>query len=127
MKKIIPGLLSILLLTACGDKSADPSANVVSGKGGEVAVIDGGKLYKNNCAMCHGPNGLGIDGPLSAIKAANLQQKTHELADNRRVLVGSILNGKNAMPPMRGRITEAQADAILDYVAQRSVPTISKP
>ncbi|HED18088.1 MAG TPA: cytochrome C oxidase Cbb3, partial [Gammaproteobacteria bacterium] len=74
---------------------------------GNVDVI---KLYKANCAECHGDKRLGGMGP--ALLPGNLQRLGHEAA------VEVIGSGRAAtqMPAFNGKLSEAEIRALAEYV-----------
>lgn len=67
-------------------------------------------LYQEKCAMCHGNNGVAIlPGTPSFSRSERLEKP-----DN--ALLQSVMNGKNAMPPFKGMLTDAQVKNILVYI-----------
>jgi mono/diheme cytochrome c family protein len=93
-------------------------------------VLAGQALYARNCAVCHGPRGLG-DGP----SAVGFATKPANLADGRLLnalpdefLINVILNGgpaeglSSGMPPFRGLVGEDQARQIVAYVRTLAAP-----
>ncbi len=70
---------------------------------------EGASVFANQCAVCHGAEGLGQIGP--------------GLDDNRIVgdetfLIGRILNGfpEHGMPPFRAQLTDRQIAAVATFV-----------
>ena len=75
MKQGILSLLVAITVLACGEKK--PST-----------TVDGKKIYKQNCMLCHG-----ADGSLGANGSKDLSQSTLSL-DERKAI---IKNGKGKM------------------------------
>jgi putative heme-binding domain-containing protein len=72
-------------------------------------VEDGGRVYRNNCVLCHGPDGNFIPG----VNLARGQFKTAVTdADLVRVIRQGVPN--TPMPP--GNYTDFQANAIVAYL-----------
>lgn len=68
--------------------------------------IDGKKLYKTNCTLCHGSNGkLGANG------SKDLTKSTFTLEDR----ISIITNGKGAMAPYKGILSEEEIKAVAEY------------
>lgn len=67
---------------------------------------DGRAIYAANCAVCHGPEGVGGAGPpLLGIGA-----------HGRDELIAVVTNGRGAMPAWNGRLTPAEIGAVVDYI-----------
>ena len=81
-----------------------------------AGVRDGKKSYDQNCALCHGPKGLG-DGP----GAAALNPKPRNLADKAiqgqtdGELFWKISNGRGAMPPWK-HLPDKDRWEIVNYI-----------
>lgn len=94
------GLLAslLLLLTGCGDnETTTPTAESANGKA----------IYTQYCKLCHG-----ADGQLGLNMAANLAQSELDKAG----MVEVITHGRNTMQSYEGILTEAEIDAVADYV-----------
>lgn len=108
MKKIyILSILALLgLLISCGGedkKSSKPSASKSKPK---AKKVDGAKIYKINCVICHGADGkLGINGakPLPESKLTNAEK------------IEMVKKGKGAMTPFESILTEEQIEAVVEY------------
>jgi mono/diheme cytochrome c family protein len=99
MKLLILSISISLLLFACGGKE---NTNTSS----QNAVADGATIFKKYCILCHGADGkLGLNG------AKDLTISPLTKAE-RMVL---IANGKNAMTPFKGILSEAEIEAVADY------------
>ncbi|MGH7934930.1 MAG: c-type cytochrome [Candidatus Binataceae bacterium] len=103
---------------------AVPSAHAAGG-----AQV-GAKLYQQNCAKCHGPNGKG-DGPeLARIHAAVTpndwtdKESKAEMPDKAiisMVTKGGQANGKSKlMPSFREKLDDAQIQDLIAYI--RTLP-----
>jgi mono/diheme cytochrome c family protein len=96
--RALPVAVVAVLIVAC--HTAQPGAD---------AQTPGGRLYALNCSTCHGPAGQGVgDVP--------------KIAGTTDILGGDydrtvIAEGRNAMPSFRATLTQAQINAIVDYVA----------
>lgn len=92
---------------------------------GPVSAADtdtGQKIYKKNCAMCHGADGAG-DGPMGKM----LKPQPPSFADAERMaerpdeaLVTRIKEGKKPMPSYEGRLSEDQIQDILAFIRSLS-------
>jgi cytochrome c6 len=71
------------------------------------ATPDGAAIYKNKCAICHGPNGEGS----VAMKTAPYKKDMSE-AD----IVKIILNGKNKMPAFKGKLSPDELSQVAKHV-----------
>ena len=88
------------------DPTAPPGtpAAVVEAAGG----IDGGELYGNRCAGCHGGDGSGGIGPRLAGKVV---AKFPDPADETVV----VTNGRGGMPAFGTRLTAEEIAAIVEF------------
>lgn len=77
----------------------------------ELVVLTGADLYKTNCASCHGSSAEGGVGP--ALAAGS---EAAEETDSR--IIARIRDGKNAMPPFAGSLTDEQIELILEYLRE---------
>ena len=84
-----------------GDSDADSDSDT-------DADLDGEQLFLDNCQECHGADGRGTR------KGPDLKREIPQLDDAE--IVDIILNGKgrNEMPAIE--VTEAEAQAIVDYL-----------
>ncbi|MCF6184456.1 MAG: cytochrome c [Bacteroidales bacterium] len=96
-------------------KSADNNKNPFSGN--EEAVKIGKKLYKQNCAICHGNKGVG-DG----LAGMSLKPKPSNLttAEFNKQTDGAIFwkltEGKSPMPSYKTTFSEKQRWQIVNYL-----------
>jgi cytochrome c6 len=102
MKKIF--VLGILLVLSAAMAAAQGAA---AGK----------TIFASKCALCHGPDGKGNTSIGKSLKIADLHsdvvQKMSD-ADLKTV----VTNGKNKMPPFKGKLTDAQMDQVIGYIRE---------
>ena len=98
MKKILGFLFIAFFILACGGKTDK-----------KVASIDAKKLFKVNCMICHG-----ADGKLGANGSKDLTKSPMTLDDR----IAIITNGKNAMTPYKGVLSEDEIKAVAAYTFQ---------
>lgn len=79
------------------------------------AQSSGAAIFKTNCQVCHGVNGLpnptmakllgvpSVSGP--EMKKLTLQQ-----------MVTTVTNGKDKMPAWKGKLTDTQINAVVAYL-----------
>ena len=86
----------------------------------KASLEQGRQLFKQNCLACHGPTGRG-DGPA----AASLHPHPADLA----IMAGhhpdgdlawKIANGRGAMPPWKGALSEQQIWTLVTYIRSLS-------
>jgi len=77
----------------------------------------GKNIFTSKCSICHGPDGSGKTQMGKSLKIADLHsadvQKMSD-ADLKTV----ITNGKNKMPPFKGKLTDAQMDQVISYIRE---------
>lgn len=71
----------------------------------KTAAIDGGALYRENCARCHGANGTGERGP-------DLTKTDY----GKPELTEAIFNGGGKMPSFGDKLTSKEISAVADFV-----------
>ena len=132
MKKVLYfAMLSLFLLTACGESNNSPSSQQIStpapvpaeyaGKTnpfGSEAADEGTKIFKTNCETCHGPQGHG-DGPAGQ----SLDPKPKDLAELQKIagdddLFWRISGGKpgTSMVAWKGILTEEQIWQVVSFI-----------
>ena len=90
--------ITLLVIASCTKKSA-PTATA------SHPAIDGGPLFAQNCARCHGATGT--EG-----RAPNLAR-----GDNSRSeVLDKITNGAGRMPAFAGKLSGAEIDAVAEFV-----------
>lgn len=133
---LVPALVlvsALALAAGCGSKSTTEETTAAGGTAAvpssptpaadaEPAAADGATLFKQKCAICHGPDGRG-DGPTA--KALNPKPRNfHDAAymntrpDDSLLVV--IRNGKGAMPRWGGVLKDEEIDALVTYIRDLS-------
>ena len=79
---------------------------------------NGGKnIFASKCALCHGPDGRGNTSIGKSLKVADLHSAdAQKLSDADLKTV--ISNGKNKMPPFKGKLTDAQISDVISYIRE---------
>ena len=77
---------------------------------------DGGKIFKANCAACHAGGVNRIVASKSLKKDALMEYDMY----SKEAIVYQVTNGKNAMPPFRGRLSPEEIETVADYVLQQA-------
>lgn len=91
-------LVIVILLMSCGSSSNQEST--------VAKKVSGYQVYKNNCRLCHGVDGrMGLNG-------AKLIPDSELSLDER---IEHIKNGKGAMQPYKGILSEAEIKAVAEY------------
>jgi len=80
-----------------------------------AADIDAAAIFKSKCAMCHGPDGkgqtaMGKNLHLRDLGSDDVQKQSGE--DLEKI----ITSGKNKMPSYKGKLSEAEIDALVNYI-----------
>ena len=126
----LPVFLLILLLpviSACERPvRIPPATNVTEStpnpfQGTEKTIAEGKKLFLNNCAICHGHEGLG-DGPSRSTLIAEPANLTIDpvasFSEGKMFLsirLGRMVNGRLTMPPVE-KMTDEQIWKTITYV-----------
>lgn len=81
-----------------------------------VEPANGAKIFSANCAACH------IGGGNIIIAHKTLKKQALEKYDmaSMEAIVNQVLNGKNAMPAFRGRLTDQQIENVAAYVLEKA-------
>jgi cytochrome c oxidase subunit 2 len=69
----------------------------------------GEKVYAANCVACHQANGKGVPGAFPALDGS---QMVNGPQDGQ---IAILLNGKNAMPPWKGSLSDTEIAAVITY------------
>ena len=117
MKKFIPHSLITLMLSAAvlaAPAHAD-DANPWGGDGRPAELTPertekGRVMYKQLCLRCHGPEMVGGNNAFDL--------RTFPLNDRARFF-NSVTNGKRAMPPWKGILSEDEIGILWAYVGTR--------
>lgn len=79
---------------------------------GEVVLLNGGELYKTNCAVCHGGIGEGAPKGISLLKG-------HAVSHSEKEYIAQVLNGKGKkMPAFKDKLSAEQIAAIVKFVRE---------
>lgn len=79
------------------------------GQGGGATATDGKSIFATNCASCHTLKAAGATGTIGP----NLDGLKPSFARAKK----QVINGGGAMPPFKGKLTDAQIDAVARFVA----------
>ncbi len=71
-----------------------------------VASVDGGKIFKISCAVCHGD-----DGKLGANGSKDITKSTLSVDDR----IALVTKGKGLMPPQEAILSAAEIKAVAEY------------
>ena len=89
-------------------------AAMISLAGSVSFAEDGAALYKSKCAMCHGAQGTpnpGIAKAMGVKPASDPSVKSLSEAQ----MIADTANGKGKMPAFKGKLTDAEIKASVDY------------
>jgi cytochrome c oxidase subunit 2 len=97
-----------------GRKKAMAAAGDDPAKTWELAELKarGEKVYAANCQLCHQANGQGVAGTYPALAASKVV-----LSPQASDPISLVLNGKNAMPPWKGALSDVEVAAAITYAA----------
>ena len=88
----------------------------------QAEAIDAGKLYRENCAICHGDTGDGKTATQSGLTPSPRDFTSAEAAMEltRERMIYAVTNGRRgtAMMSHKGRFTPAEIEAVVDYVRE---------
>lgn len=75
-----------------------------------VALVDGGEVFKSNCATCHGGNGEGLKKGIPLTSGHALDHTEAEYTEQ-------VKNGEGTkMPPFRDKLSTEQLAAVVSFV-----------
>ena len=97
MKKLIFAVIVLLVAIASCSKKSSPT---------KVKAIDAAALFSNNCARCHGANGI------KDSRTPNLQT----IALDKAGLINGITHGKNHMPAWEDKLSTAEISSLADMI-----------
>jgi mono/diheme cytochrome c family protein len=110
-----------LVLTACGgddngggassssSSSASTSTSTSTAGGTENASAEGKTVFTQNCKGCHTLKDAGATGSVGP----NLD----DLKPPKATVVRQVNNGGGPMPAFKGKLSDAQIDAVATYVS----------
>lgn len=102
MKSFIATLLisTLILIISCDNKNASTSTSQ------PVVTIDGEKIFRQNCVVCHGADGkLGVNG--------SKDLTVSELSSDERYAI--ISKGKGVMTAFENILSISEIKAVADY------------
>ena len=112
MRKMVPGL--------------NESSDVPFNEQGDPALLNGGSLYSQNCASCHGSNGEGVSGAFPPLV------KSEWITGDKSIPIRILLHGlegevdvqgqtyQGIMPSFKARLSAAEIAAILNHIRDKS-------
>lgn len=90
---------------------------ILSLAGIAAAENPGKAIFTTKCALCHGADGTGKTSIGKTLKIPDFHSPdVKKLSDAD--LKNTITNGKNKMPPFKGKLTDAQIDQVISYVRE---------
>lgn len=95
--------LWVIIIAAACSNASDRSSGKISGK----------TVYDQYCKLCHG-----ADGRLGLNNAANLALSTL----SRDSIAAILTHGRNTMQSYEGILSEAQRNAVTDYIISLRQP-----
>lgn len=93
----------VTVIAACSSGGSTPAA-----PSGDAVLVEGQRVYSQNCASCHGASGQGGYGK----KLAGVVTEKYPNIDDQIAL---ITNGKGAMPSFSKKLTADQITAVTRY------------
>lgn len=125
-------VLGTLLVAGCGEReqaqpTAPAAASMDAGRGLDPTTVARGEaVYNANCAVCHGPRGIGLPGdwrktgPDGRYPPPPLDDSAHAWHHPtevlRRVIQTGSPPGMGNMPAWKGKLTERQIDDVVVYI-----------
>lgn len=73
-------------------------------------AADGQRLFLDNCAACHRPNGMGVPGAFPALNGSKI------VLGDPKGPIGRVLQGKGGMPAFQSELSDADVATVLTYV-----------
>ena len=101
-------LLAVSQTAAVAEDAANPVARPAEFT--PERIEKGKQMYKQLCLRCHGPEMVGGNNAFDL--------RTFPLDDRARFF-NSVTNGKRAMPPWKGILTEEEISIVWAYVGTR--------
>ncbi len=97
------------------DKKTETAVKEVT----EVATSpehNGAEIFKANCAACHAGGVNRIMANKSLMKDDLVKYDMY----SQEAIIYQVTNGKNAMPPFKGRLSPEEIQTVADYVLQQA-------
>lgn len=86
---------------------------------GHVAILDGGEVFKTNCAACHGGNGEGASKGIPLTSG-------HALGHTKSEYIEQVKKGKGTkMPAFHDKLSAEQITAVVTFVRNTIQANIS--
>ena len=111
-----PGMPANLVTGADADSVAAYVASVAGlpvqgggGAAGGASATDGMAIFAGTCGSCHTLADAGTSGTIGP----NLD----DTKPNKNLAIERVTNGKGAMPAFKGQLSDAQIEAVADYVS----------
>jgi mono/diheme cytochrome c family protein len=113
---IAVSLVALLLVAACGGSGNSSSGGSSSAAGGSSsasgsasASAQGKQVFTQSCKGCHTLKDAGATGSVGP----NLD----DLQPNKATVVRQVNNGGGPMPAFKGKLSDAQINAVAGYVS----------
>ena len=112
---IAMSLVALLLVTACGGSStsggsSSSSSSSSSGSGSASASASGKQVFASaGCKGCHTLKDAGATG--------NVGPNLDDLKPDQATVKRQVINGGGPMPAFKGKLSNAQIDAVSAYVS----------
>jgi cytochrome c6 len=107
MRRILMSVLAIAVLVL----GSRPVASAASAGGGGAAAAK----FATNCAACHASDGSGDTPAGKSMKLADLRAPAVQSKSDAQ-LAEIIANGKGAMPPFKGKLSQDEIDALAKHI-----------
>ena len=109
-KLVIISAFTLFTIAACG--SSEPARFSIAANSGYES-----SLFRQNCAICHGPEGDGrtlYDGTIvPSLRVGEFKKKSEA------EIYGQISEGGNGMTPFRTQLTEREMRLLTDLVRNK--------
>jgi cytochrome c6 len=80
-----------------------------------AAGPDGAAIYKAKCAMCHAPDGSGQTTMGKNMKLRDLRSPEVQKQTDKELFTWTA-DGKGKMPAYKGKLTDAEINALVAYM-----------
>lgn len=109
-------LASIAVALTLALALAWPAVGLAKGKGKSKKPADGGKLFSQNCAYCHGNGGRG-DGP-NAAKLSPAPADLTRIRSSEDDIGGVVRSGKGSCPSWRASLSDEEIAAVARWARE---------